>query len=105
MHNSIPEKLKKTIKEYYEYSGEDGAYTVKSVPAKLSSCGYEMILVRVTDTEGRKLSTLIDFTEWADGHYEVTEMYHVDRENEKELVKAFMNSNGDLFSHNQRKVK
>ena len=41
---------------------------------------------------GMKYSSLVFFDQWADGHYDVTEMEYARREGEQEMIEEFENS-------------
>jgi hypothetical protein len=81
--------LRKAVREYYEWHGDKhgSAERIVSRPGRFSR-DY-MVLAHVENDQGDKLSTMMDFTDWADGHYDVTEIYVFPREVEKEYLAAW----------------
>lgn len=88
---SIDDQLKKAVKEYYDWHHNKNGRPVKFVVNNMHG-QYHMLLVRFNDEDGTKMSGLMDFQHWADGHWDVTEVYAVGREDEEELVDGFENS-------------
>ena len=87
----LPEALRKAVKEYYEWQGDKSGHAVKIVQNH-NKGAYKMVLARLTDAEGDKLSSLMDYQPWADGHYDVTEIFVGKRECEDQIVQAFVES-------------
>lgn len=88
------DQLRKAVTEYYEYQGDSDATPIRYVLNKKSR-NYYMLLVRFTDNQGKepeKMSALMDYDHWKDGHWDVTEMFVSERESEDELIKEFENS-------------
>ena len=79
----VPE-LRKAVKEYYKWNGDRHGSAVRIV-----SCdgifGGKMphVLAHVTEENGEKISTLMEFQEWKDGHFDVTEIGCCGRECEQ----------------------
>ena len=88
---SIDDQLKKAVKEYYDWHHNKNSRPVKFVVNNMHG-PYTMLLVRFNDERGTKMSGLMYFTHWKDGHWDVTEAYAVERESEEELVDGFENS-------------
>jgi hypothetical protein len=87
----INDSLKKAVAEYYEWNGDKSCHPVKFVVNKMPG-KYKMLLVRFTDKDKNKMSSLMDYQTWADGHWDVTEVDAVPRECEKCMVNEFENS-------------
>ena len=98
----IPE-LEKAVREYYEYNGERNMHAVRFVENKPSAVeatetdpkrisGYTLLLVRFIDSDGEKISALMEYTHWADGHWDVTEDRSCPRKCEERMVRAFETS-------------
>lgn len=87
----INEKLKKAVSEYYEWNGDISCHPVRFVVNKMPG-KYKMLLVRFTDKDKNKMSSLMDYQTWADGHWDVTEIDAVPRSCEKCMVTEFENS-------------
>ena len=88
---TIDDQLKKAVAEYYEWHGETKAKPVRFVVNKMPG-QYKMLLVRFTDEQGDKMSALMTYEHWKDGHWDVTEFYVSERECEECLVKNFEES-------------
>jgi len=88
---SINDELKKAVNEYYEWNGDLSSHPVKFVVNKMPG-KYKMLLVRFTDKHKNKMSSLMEYQRWADGHWDVTEIDAVPRECEKCMVNEFENS-------------
>lgn len=84
--------LVKAVKEYHRWHGGKSIRPVRIIQNKYSNPPQEMLLVRFTDEDNDKLSCLMEFMGWKDGHYDVTEIDHVYREYEDELVEEFEES-------------
>lgn len=87
----INDKLKQAVKEYYEWNGDLSSHPVRFVINKMPG-KYKMLLVRFTDKDKNKMSALMDYRTWADGHWDVTEIDAVPRHCEKCMVSEFENS-------------
>lgn len=87
----IDDQLKKAVTEYYEYQGDTKAEPVRFVVNKMPG-QYKMLLVRFTDEQGHEMSALMEYQEWADGHWDVTEIDPRPRECEECMVKDFEES-------------
>ena len=88
---AIDDRLKKAVTEYYEWQGDRKAKPVRFVVNKMPG-KYKMLLVRFTDEQGNKMSSLMEYQEWKDGHWDVTEIFVSEREDEDQLVKGFEES-------------
>ena len=102
----IDDQLRKAVTEYYEYQGDADAEPIRFVENKHSKeireavngegfCGYTMLLVRFTDKQGKEpveMSALMDYQEWNDGHWDVTEMDARPRKCEDCLIRQFEES-------------
>lgn len=90
----IDDQLKKAVTEYYEYQGDTDAVPVRFVTNKMPG-KYKMLLVRFTDQQGKEpveMSALMEYQEWKDGHWDVTEMDVRPRKCEDCMVKDFEES-------------
>ena len=90
----IDDQLKKAVREYYEYQGDADAVPVRFVTNKMPG-KYKMLLVRFTDQQGKEpeeMSALMEYQEWNDGHWDVTEMDVIPRKCEDCLVRNFEES-------------
>lgn len=87
--NNCPEGLRKAVREYYEWHGDKRSFAIHIFKNQSKD---EMVLARFVDEDGDKMSSLMFFQAWADGHYDVTEDDAVLREYEKELVEEFTGS-------------
>lgn len=90
----IDDQLKKAVTEYYEYQGDTDAMPVRFVTNKMPG-KYKMLLVRFTDQQGNEpveMSALMEYQEWKDGHWDVTEMDVRPRKCEECMVKDFEES-------------
>lgn len=99
----IDDQLKKAVREYYEYQGDTKAVPIRFVENKHSARfreeqtgrkigGYDLLLVRFTDASGNKMSALMEYTDWKDGHWDVTEIFTTDRDCENVMVSDFEES-------------
>ena len=52
---------------------------------------YKMLLVRFTDKDKRKMSSLMEYQTWADGHWDVTEIDAIGRDCEQMMIDEFVN--------------
>ena len=86
MKNSFAPGLVKAVKEYYWWNGDRCAHAVRFVK---DAHGNEVLLVRLTDAQGVRLSGLMTAWPWADGHWDVHEFQTADREDEAELIADF----------------
>ena len=82
--------LRKAVTEYYEWHGSRRIHLYAIAVNKKS--GYKMLHVHFIDSNEVRLSSLMEYQPWADGHYDVTEVYVCEREDEKEMVEGFENS-------------
>lgn len=90
----IDDQLKKAVTEYYEYQGDTDAVPVRFVTNKMPG-KYKMLLVRFTDQQEKEpveMSALMEYQEWNDGHWDVTEMDVRPRKCEECLVRDFEES-------------
>lgn len=94
MRKSFDTGLVKAVKEYFQWNRDRSAHPVRFVK---DINGYEMLLVRFTDAQGVKMSGLMMFQPWKDGHYDVSEFESVLRVNEAEMVKKLMNPENRVF--------
>ncbi len=81
--------LRKAVREYYDWQGDREVHPVGFVKNRDD---VEMLLVRVTDAQGAEISCLMSCQNWADGHWDVTEMWNADRDREEELVERYRQS-------------
>ena len=99
----IDDQLKKAVKEYYEYQGDTKAKPIRFIENKHSKeiregvngkgfGGYLMLLVRFVDEDGNKMSSLMDYTHWKDGHWDVTEQEYCFLCEEEIMVRVFEES-------------
>ena len=99
----IDDQLKKAVKEYYEYQGDTKAKPIRFVENKHSKeiregvngkgfGGHLMLLVRFVDDNGYEMSSLMDYTNWKDGHWDVTEQEYCFRNEEETMIKTFEDS-------------
>ena len=86
----IDDELKRAVTEYYEWNGDRNAKPIKFIVNKIPG-KYKMLLVRFIDKDGNKLSSLMEYQRWADGHWDVTEIDAIGRELEKMMVDEFVN--------------
>lgn len=84
--------LHKAVKEYYEWHGDRKAKPVGFITNKKSG-DFKMLLVRFMDADGNEMSALMEYQEWKDGHWDVTEYDVVPRKCEHILVSDFENEN------------
>lgn len=95
--------LEKAVKEYYEYLGDKKFHTARWIENKHSrhlrtseygkkTEGYKLLLVRIVDENGCKFSALMSTQSWADGHWDVTEEFYCEREDEQEMIRNFEES-------------
>lgn len=95
MKNNCPDALKKAVKEYYEWHGDKRAFAIALVKTKDKN---EMLLAHFEDgSTGKKMSTLMWATGWADGHWDVKEEFLFPRECEAHVLQVFRNSTLDEF--------
>ena len=84
--NNCPEGLRKAVREYYEWHGDKRSFAIHIYTNRSKD---QMVLARFVDEDGDKLSSLMFFDAWADGHYDVKESYAFPRECEKRMVDSF----------------
>ena len=48
--------------------------------------------MRIVDENGCKFSALMSTQSWADGHWDVTEEFYCEREDEQEMIRNFEES-------------
>ena len=82
--------LRKAVTEYYEWHGSRKIHLFAIAVNKKSD--YKMLHVHFIDENEVRMSSLMTYQPWADGHYDVTEVEAVEREEEKAMVEAFENS-------------
>ena len=90
----IPVNLKESVKAYYMFQNGINAHPVKVVTNKYKNT-LQLLLVRFKDIDykiPRKMSSLMTFQEWADGHWDVSEVEFTNREDEQNMVDYFVNS-------------
>lgn len=90
MINIKSPSVKKTVREYYSYMGENHTKVIGIIKNKYSD--YDMLLVRFSDSNGQEMSSLLDYQEWADGHIDVTEVFTAFRIDEESMVNDFEES-------------
>ena len=93
---SIDDQLKNAVKEYYDWHHNRNGRPIKFVVNNIHG-QYHMLLVRFIDENGIKMSGLMDFQHWKDGHWDVTETYAFPRECEKQIVNRFENRDLNLI--------
>lgn len=82
--------LRRAVREHCEFHGDRGVRLMRIVKNRNSD--FQMLLIRVTDENGMKYSSLVFFEQWADGHYEISEMEYARRDGEREMIEEFENS-------------
>ena len=82
--------LRKAVVEYYEWHNSRRIHLYAIAVNKKS--GYMMLHVHFIDADETRMSSLMMYQHWNDGHYDVTEYDAVRREDEELMVKAFENS-------------
>lgn len=88
--NNCPEMLKKAVREYYEWQGDKRSFAIQILKNRSND---RMVLARFVDgSTGEKTSSLMYFSTWADGHYDVTEYDTIPRDFEDVLVEEFKDS-------------
>ena len=87
--NNCPEGLRKAVREYYEWHGDKRSFAIRIFENRSKD---RMVLARFVDSCGNKMSSLMFFTGWTDGHYDVSEDEVVIREHEDEFIKNFNDS-------------
>ena len=87
--NNCPEGLRKAVREYHEWHGDKRSFAIRILENRSKD---RMVLARFVDEDGDKMSSLMFFTGWADGHYDVSEDEAVIREDEDEFVENFKDS-------------
>lgn len=84
--NNCPEGLRKAVREYYEWHGDKRSFAIRIFENKSDD---QMVLTRFIDSHGEKMSALMFFQGWADGHYDVSEYEACSRICEEILVENF----------------
>lgn len=82
--------LRKAVTEYYEWHGSRRIHLYAIAVNKKS--GYMLLHVHFIDSNEVRLSSLMTYQPWADGHYDVTEIDVCKREEEQEMIENFENS-------------
>lgn len=90
MSDRIDKQLIKAVKEYYEWHKDIKAKPIRFV--KNNHSDYTMLLVRFTDEQGEEMSSLMITEDWADGHWDVTEIVTAYRDCENSMVQNFQES-------------
>jgi len=90
MNDKINQQLIKAVKEYYEWHRDKKAKPIEFV--KNNHSDYSMLLVRFTDAQGDEQSSLMIAQEWADGHWDVSEIFTAYRDCENSMVRDFQES-------------
>ena len=85
--------LKKAVKEYYRDMGNYNGHPVKFIK---TLDGYEMLLVRFQAGKGKKMSALMETSEYRN-HWDVHEEDVCSREEEDRLVNRFETNTLDDF--------
>lgn len=80
--------VRKAVREYYENMGNRNGRPVKFIA---SLDGYKMLLVRFQDEKGKKMSALMEYSEYTD-HWDVSEDHVCTREEEADLVDKYESS-------------
>lgn len=83
-------ELRKAVTEYYEWHGSRRIHLYKIAVNKKS--GYQMLVVHFIDDQENRLTSLMEFQPWKDGHYDVTEAETCPRDQEEKMVEEFVNS-------------
>jgi len=81
--------LLKEISEYHSYHGDREAEFVRMLNTR--SPIDVLMLVRVVDATGRKLSMIHSLNTKANGDYYITELAYSSQRNEQRLVKKYEN--------------
>lgn len=84
------EELRQAIREYYDYEGARRIHLCNVVTNTKS--GLKRLLVHFMDVDDVKHSALMTYEHWANGDWELTEVDSCYREEEAEMVKAFVES-------------
>lgn len=84
------DELRKAVTEYYEWQGDRRIHLFGVAVNRKS--GYRMLLVHFTDSQGVKMSALMEYQGWAEGHWDVTEAEWTAREDEERMVREFVES-------------
>lgn len=86
MRKTFDPGLVEAVREYFRWNGDRSAHPVRF---EKDANDFEMLLVRFTDDQGVRMSGLMMCQPWADGHWDVTEVESVTRENEAEMLEEF----------------
>lgn len=86
-------QLTAAVNEYYNWNSDRKPKAVKYVYNKNYT---EAILVRFIDGYGIEMSSIMLYQNWADGHYDVTELDFVERADEELMIKAYEESGGEI---------
>jgi hypothetical protein len=78
----ITPELRDAVWEYHAYHNDSHARIIQTVK---DPQGYECLLVRMTDAEGKKYSCI----DMVDGFGRISELVFCERQKEAEMVKAF----------------
>lgn len=92
MNEKITPELRQAVREYYNWHGEKYAKCMRIVRDKND---LECIIVRFAGENETALSSLVHFMRWEDGHYDVTEMFSCNRNDEDDMVKRYQESGFD----------
>lgn len=90
MINIKSSRVRRVVREYYSYMGENHVKVIDIVNNKYVD--FPMLLVRFRDWKGKEMSSLLGYQEWKSGKLDVTEFHVCDRENEATMVKDFEES-------------
>lgn len=80
------EDLKKAIYEYHEWHHDRHVEIIRFV---CDNTGFPLILTRVVDEDGVRMSCLLEHTHFSRG-WDVMEREHCERQDEFEMVQAWM---------------
>ena len=89
MTKKLTPALRKAVREYYQWHGDKHGSAVRIVSRPMRFGRDHMVLAHIETDQGDKLSTMMGFNGWADGHYDVTEIYVFPRDVEKEYLEAW----------------
>lgn len=88
--NNCPEALKEAVRQYYEWHGDKRAHALQILHNQSDD---ELVMVHFVDDFGRKMTSLMYFQGWKDGHYEVSEYDAFIRSREDIWIEDFKQSN------------
>ncbi len=91
MSEKIKSELRRAVAEYYRWHGESHVSPVRFVQNRDE---YELLLVRFMTAGKVEMSSLMTCQEWADGHWDVSEVRNTCRKYEGDMIEDFSESSG-----------